>query len=187
MIKKLLIPVVVILMLLSLTACSESNESKDSTTTISQSEETTTPTETELATTTEVTTQATATPTPKPTATSVPEPTDPPETPTPIPEPEPTEPEPTEDPKLAEYEAGMAHVQALGYTLVHSDASSYAFSFTNATGTFHGAVYPSGDRMGCWILEQKPVDPDDRGYRCDGYDLDLISMLDEIDPSYMNY
>ena len=158
--------------------------------------------------------EPTATPTPAPTATPTPtktpkptkatEPTakptepPPPETtpkltdPPPPPEttPEPTT--PTSDPNgrdyAAEQQAGISRAKELGYTITKVyNNREYAFSFTNATGTFKGSAHIMSSTQ--WHITYHAANSDDPGatYVFAKSGMDVVSLLNEIDASWMNY
>lgn len=141
------------------------------------------------------------TPTPEPTSTPTPKPTKAPEKPEPTAEPTkaPEKPEltPTSAPKpsdppgrdlRAEYDAVLAHIKNLGYTVTSENSEKYKVYFTNKTGTYKGIAHVGrGERE--WEIDYFPVDINDPNatYEYAGIGFDPIAMLDEIDPSWMNY
>ena len=138
----------------------------------------TTTTTSTTASTEATTTTAAPTPTPEPTA-----------TPTPEPEPEPTE-DSLDELRAEQYSAGMSYVQDAGYTITNTNSAKYAFTFVNTTGTYRGIV--SADLNNghmAWRVSYEPVDSSDSGatYSYYGYSDDLVSLLGEIDSSWMSY
>ena len=135
---------------------------------------------TEATTTTAAPAETTAAPTP------IPEPT---ATPTPEPEPEPTE-DSLDESRAEQYSAGMSYVQDAGYTITNTNSAKYAFTFVNTTGTYRGIV--SADLNNghvAWYVSYEPVDSSDSEatYSYYGYSDDLVSLLGEIDSSWMSY
>ena len=135
---------------------------------------------TEATTTTAAPAETTAAPTP------IPEPT---ATPTPEPEPEPTE-DSLDELRAEQYSAGMSYVQDAGYTITNTNSAKYAFTFVNTTGTYQGIV--SADLNNghmAWRVSYKPIDTSDPEaiYSYYGYSDDLVSLLGEIDSSWMSY
>ena len=148
----------------------------------------------------------TDTPTPKPTATPTPKPT---KAPKPTQAPTETTAKPTDPPTessaptttkapeqsdppgrnlRAEYDATLAYIKALGYTVTVENSEKYKIKFTNATGTYKGsAIIGRGERE--WEVDYFPIDRSDPNatYAYYGIGFDPIAQLDEIDPSWMNY
>ena len=164
-------------------------------------EPTETPTPTpEPTSTPEPTATPTSTPTPKPTKST--EPTVTPEPPPPTSTPEPATPTPTTPPSnptptpsdppgrdlKSEYETVLAHIKSLGYTITSENSEKYKIKFTNATGTYKGsAIIGRGERE--WEISYLPIDSNDPNatYSYCNIGFDPIGMLNEIDPSWMNY
>ena len=102
-----------------------------------------------------------------------------------------TTPQPSDPPGRdlrAEYDAVLAHIKNLGYTVTSENSEKYKIYFSNATGTYNGyAIVGRGERE--WTVNYYPVDGNDSNATYEYYNVgfDPIAMLNEIDPSWMNY
>ena len=150
-------------------------------------EPTATPTPTKTPKPTKAT-EPTAKPTEPPPPETTPKPTDPP--PPPETTPEPTT--PTSDPNgrdyAAEQQAGISRAKELGYTITKVyNNREYAFSFTNAAGTFKGSAHIMSSTQ--WHITYHAANSDDPGatYVFAKSGMDVVSLLNEIDASWMNY
>lgn len=102
-----------------------------------------------------------------------------------------TTPQPSDPPGRdlrGEYDAVLAHIKNLGYTVTSENSEKYKIYFSNATGTYNGyAIVGRGERE--WTVNYYPVDGNDPNATYEYYNVgfDPIAMLNEIDPSWMNY
>ena len=88
----------------------------------------------------------------------------------------------------AEFDAAVARLKELGYTVFSTNKVEHIFKFKNATGTYVGGAYVmTGD--GSWCLGYYPKDSSDPGatYSYTNTGVNLVGMINELDPSWMNY